>query len=51
LEDPFIDGRIILQRIYERLDGEHGSGQGHVAGSCRYGDDPSSSITSGEFLD
>ena len=33
-----------------RLDGV-GSGQGHVAGTCEYGDEPSGSIKCGEFLD
>ena len=32
------------------LDGV-GSGQGHVAGTCEYGDEPSGSKKCGEFLD
>jgi hypothetical protein len=30
---------------------QSGSGQGHVAGSCEYGDEPSGSIKCGEFLE
>jgi hypothetical protein len=49
LKDKGVDGRIILKWIFERLDGGHeldksGPGQGHVAGSCEYGDEPSGSI-------
>jgi hypothetical protein len=56
LEDPSVDGRIILKWIFERLDGGHrldrsGSGQGQVAGCCEYGDEPSGSIKCGEFLE
>jgi hypothetical protein len=30
---------------------QSGSGQGQVAGSCEYGDEPSGSIKCGEFLE
>jgi hypothetical protein len=57
LEDPGVDVRIILKWIFERLDGVawtgsiSGSGQGQVAGSCVYGDEPSGSIKCREFLE
>jgi hypothetical protein len=56
LEDPGVDGRIILKLIFERLDGGHGldqsgSGQGHVAGSCEYGDEPTGFVKCEEFLE
>jgi len=46
---------IILKWIFGkwegwRLDGVD-SGEGHMAGTCEYGDEPSSSIKCGEFLD
>jgi hypothetical protein len=52
LEDPGVDGRIILKWFFERLDGGHGldqstPGQGQVAGSCEYGDEPSGCIKCG----
>jgi hypothetical protein len=54
LEDPDVDGRIILKWFFERLGGGHrldqsGSGQGQVVGSCECGDEPSGSIKCGEF--
>jgi hypothetical protein len=56
LEDPGVDGRIILKWILEKWDGGHGlyrscSGQGQVAGFCECGNEPSDSIKCGEFLD
>jgi hypothetical protein len=56
LEDPGVDGRIILKWIFERVDGMHrldrsGLGQGQMADSCESGDEPSGSITCGEFLE
>jgi hypothetical protein len=39
LEDPGVDGRIILKWIFERL-----------GGSCVYGDVPSGSTKCGTFL-
>ena len=56
LEDPGVDGRIILKCIFERLDGGngldlYGSGQGQVADFCQYSDQPSGSIKCGEFLE
>jgi hypothetical protein len=56
LEDPDVDGRIILKWIFERLDGGHGLDQfdprkGLVAGSCEYGNEPSGSIKCGVFLE
>jgi hypothetical protein len=47
--DPVVDGRIILKRIFEKWDGEHGldrsgSGQGQVAGSCERCNESSDSI-------
>ena len=55
MEDSGVEGRIILKWIFER-DGEptldqYGSGQGQVARSCKYGDEPSGSIKCGEFLE
>jgi hypothetical protein len=52
LEDPGVDGRIILKWILEKWRSGHGldrSGtvQGQVAGSCVYGDEPSGSIKCG----
>jgi hypothetical protein len=43
LEDPGVDGRLILKWISEKWDGRHGldrsgSGHGQVAGSCECGD-------------
>jgi hypothetical protein len=56
LEDPGVNGRIILKWIFERLDRGHGlnqsgSGQGQVAGSCECGDELSGSIKRGEFVE
>jgi hypothetical protein len=54
LEDPGVDGRIILRQIFEYSDGEDGlylsvSRQRHVAGSCECGNELSGSIKCREF--
>jgi hypothetical protein len=55
LEDPGVDGRIILRWIFRNwmcgygLD-RAGPGQGQVAGTCECGNEPSGSIKRGEFL-
>ena len=54
--DPGADGRIILRWNFRKCDvgvwtGSTGSGQGKVAGTCECGNEPSSSIKYGEFLD
>jgi hypothetical protein len=56
LKDPGVDGRKILKWTFDMLYGGHkldrsGSGSGQVAGSCECGDEPSSSIKCGEFLE
>jgi hypothetical protein len=58
LEDPGIDGTIILKRIFERLGGRvgheldlSGSGLGQLAGSCVCGDEPLGSIKCGEVYE
>ena len=57
LGDPGVDGRIILRRILRKWDvGGYGlyrvgSGEGHLAGTCECGNEPSGSIKRGEFLD
>jgi hypothetical protein len=52
LEDPGVDGRIILKWIFERLGGGVDRiDLAQVAGSCVYGDEPSGSIKCGEFLE
>jgi len=56
LEDPGVDGRVILRWIFRKWDGRHGeyrsiSGQGQVAGTCDCGIETSGSINCGEFLD
>jgi len=54
LEDPGRDGRIMLRWIFRKwghgLDSA-GSGNGQVTGTCECGNEPSDSITCGEFLD
>jgi hypothetical protein len=55
LEDPDVDGRILLKWIFETLDGREwtdrsGSGQGQVAGSHECGNEPLGSIQCGECL-
>jgi hypothetical protein len=53
LEDPGIDGRIIIRWFFRKWLGLNrvGSGQGQVAGTCECGIEPSGSIKCGEFLD
>jgi hypothetical protein len=52
LEDPGVDGRIILKWIFERLGGVvDWLRMGQVAGCCVYGDERSGSIKGGEFLE
>jgi hypothetical protein len=56
LEDPGIDGRIILKHIFRNRMGRRalhlsGSGQGQVAGSCECGNEPAVSIKCKEFFD
>jgi hypothetical protein len=45
LQDPGVEGRIILKRIFKTWDGGHGldqcgSRQGQVAVCCEYGNEP-----------
>jgi len=53
LEDPGIDGRIILRWLLRKWDGldRCGSGFGQVTGTCECGNEPSGSTKYGEFLD
>jgi len=55
LEDPGLDERTVLRWIFRKWDGRHGldrcgSGQGQVEDTCKPGNEPSGSITCGEFL-
>ena len=56
LGDPGVDGRIVLKQFFGSgtwgygLD-RAGSGYGQVAGTCKYGNEPSGSVKCGEFLD
>jgi hypothetical protein len=56
LEDPGVNGRIILRWIFREWDRGHGldragSGQGQVAGCCECGNELSGSIKCEEFLE
>jgi hypothetical protein len=56
LEDPGIDGKVILKWIFEKWDMRHlldrsRSGEEEVEGCCECGDEPFSSIKCGEFLE
>jgi hypothetical protein len=56
LEDPAVDGRILLKWIFEKWDGGHGLyrsdlGYGQVAGCFECGNEPSDCIKCGEFPD
>ena len=56
MEDPGVNGRIILKLILEKWDEGHGldrsgSVYGQVAGCCEYGSVHTGFITFGEFLD
>jgi hypothetical protein len=56
LEDPGLDGRIIIKWIFRKwnvglgLD-RSGSGWVQVAGTCECGNEPSGFINCGEYLD
>ena len=56
LEEPGVDGRVILKRIFNNWDwggsgfDPSGSGHEHVAGFCEFGNEPSVFIKCGEFL-
>ena len=54
--DQDVDDRIILRWIFRKLEALWGldgvgSGQGQVAGACKYGNELLGSIKCGEFLD
>jgi hypothetical protein len=54
LEDPGINGRVILRWIFMEWDGEVWTGSPFLVigtGICECGNEPSSSIKCGEFLD
>ena len=56
LEDPGVDGRIILRWLFQKWVWWHGldrsgSGQGQVASTCECDNEPSGSIKCREFLD
>ena len=55
LEDTAVDGMIILKWIFKKWDGGMDwidvSEHGQAAGSRECGDEPSTSIKCGEFLD
>jgi hypothetical protein len=56
LEEPGVDGKIILKLIFKKCDWGHGldrpgAEQGQVAGSCGCGKEPSGSEKGEEFID
>ena len=56
MEDPGVDGRIILKLIFEKWVWGHGvdlsdSGYGQVACACECGNEPSGFVKCGEFSD
>jgi hypothetical protein len=54
LEDPGVDGSIILKLIFKKWDGGAWSGLIWLrigTGCCECGNEPSGSIKRGEFLD
>jgi hypothetical protein len=57
LEDPGIDGRIILKWIFKKWDGgsmdwiDMAQDRDRWRGCCECGNEPSGSIKRGEFLD
>jgi hypothetical protein len=56
LEDPCVDGRLILKWIFNKWDEGHGldgsgSGQVEVAGTSECGNEPTGSIKWGVCLD
>ena len=56
MEDPGVDGRIILRWIFRKCDVGHrmdgsGLGRGEVAGTFECGNELSGSIKCNEFLD
>jgi len=51
MEEPGVDGKIILRWIFRKWDGGHGldpsgSGQGQVACTCKCGNQPAGNLTS-----
>jgi hypothetical protein len=55
LENPRVEGRIILRWIFRKWDvgyglDRSGPGNGQVAGTCVCGNEPSGSVKCGEFL-
>jgi hypothetical protein len=58
LEDPGVEGRVILRWIFKTRDGGRrhgldlsGSGWGELEGTCKCGNELSGCIKCGEFLD